>query len=168
MVVADVLYEKSVCFEIFQWLDCKGCLLDKRFCYHPDRTVARKFSIGGLCFSAVGFGFVRGAWHSKNWQNLNWFVVFHFSIWGAWSFVWGAKPPKPPSAMGLHPEGRCGFSSAGSSEEFSASVTMCGRKNDLWRFLLLVWSVCEFTQKLSLDDNYCFSFRVVILIAFHR
>jgi len=26
-----------------------------------NRTVARKFSIGGLCVSAGGFGFVRGA-----------------------------------------------------------------------------------------------------------
>jgi len=33
------------------------------------RTVARKFSIRGLCVSAGGFTFVRGAWHSKNWQN---------------------------------------------------------------------------------------------------
>jgi len=23
-----------------------------------------------------------GAWHSKNWQKLNWFIVFHVSIWG--------------------------------------------------------------------------------------
>jgi len=59
MVVADVLYEKSV-FETLQWLDYKGCLLDKRFCCHP--------------------------------------------------------------------EYRCGFSSAGSLEEFSATVTMCGRR----------------------------------------
>jgi len=30
------------------------------------------------------------------------------------------------------------------------------------------WGVCEFTQKLSLDGNYGFSFHLIILIAFHR
>jgi len=30
-----------------------------------------------------------------------------------------------------HPESRCGFSSAGSLEELSAIVTMCGRKYGL-------------------------------------
>ena len=51
-----------------------------------------KSSIGGLCVSAGVFAFERGgAWHSKNSQKLNWFAVFHVSIWGAWSFVWGAK-----------------------------------------------------------------------------
>jgi len=63
MVVADVLYEKKCVFEILQWLDCKGCMLDKHFCCHP--------------------------------------------------------------------EGSCGFSSAGSLEELSATVTMCGRKYGL-------------------------------------
>jgi len=24
------------------------------------------------------------------------FIVFHVSIWGAWRFVWGAKPTKAP------------------------------------------------------------------------
>jgi len=62
MVVAVVLYEKSV-FELLQWLNYKGCLLDKHFCCHP--------------------------------------------------------------------EGRCGFSSAGGLVEFSATVTMCGRKYGL-------------------------------------
>jgi len=39
------------------------------------RTVARKFSIGG-------------AWPSKIWQKLNWFIVFHVSIWGGLSLPW--------------------------------------------------------------------------------
>jgi len=43
-------------------------------------------------FNRGGFAFVRGDWHSKNWQKLHWFIVFHVSIWGVWSFVWGAKP----------------------------------------------------------------------------
>jgi len=91
---------KNCVFAILQWLNYKGCLLDKHFCCHP--------------------------------------------------------------------EGRCGFSSVGSLEEFRATVTVCGRKYGLWRFFLLAWGVCEFTQKLNLDGNHCFSFRVVILIAFHR
>jgi len=37
MVVADVLCEKICVFAILQWLDCKGCMLDKRFCCHPER-----------------------------------------------------------------------------------------------------------------------------------
>jgi len=67
----------------------------------------------------------------------------------------------------IHPEGRCGFSSAGSLEEHSATMTMCGRKYGLWPFFFLEQGIYEFTQKLSLDRNYCFSFRIVILIAFH-
>jgi len=30
----------------------------------------------------------RGSWHSKNWQKLLCFTVFHISIWGAWNLVW--------------------------------------------------------------------------------
>jgi len=26
--------------------------------------------------------------------------MFHISVWGAWSFVWGAKPTKAPSGDG--------------------------------------------------------------------
>jgi len=33
-----------------------------------------------------------------------------------------------------HPEVRCGFSSAASLQELSATVTMCGRKYGLRRF----------------------------------
>jgi len=91
---------KNSVFEMLQWLNYKGCLLDKHFCCHP--------------------------------------------------------------------EDRCGFSSSGSLEEFSATVTMCVKKYGLWRLFSLAWGVCEFSQKLSLDGNYCFSFRVVILIALHR
>jgi len=29
--------------------------------------------------------------------------VFHVSIWGAWSFVWGAKHPKAPRGDGTAP-----------------------------------------------------------------
>jgi len=42
----------------------------------------------------------RGAWHSEIWQKLHWFEVFHISIWGAWSFVWGAKPTIDPRGDG--------------------------------------------------------------------
>jgi len=27
-------------------------------------------------------------------------MLFHVSIWGAWSFVWGVSPPKPPHGDG--------------------------------------------------------------------
>jgi len=33
-------------------------------------------------------------------QKLNLFIVFHISIWEAWSFVWGAKPTKVPRGHG--------------------------------------------------------------------
>ena len=56
-----------------------------------NRTVARKFSIGAL------WVYAGGAWHSKNWQQLNWFVVFHASIWGGLELCLGElslqKPP---------------------------------------------------------------------------
>jgi len=29
--------------------------------------------------------------------------VFHISVWGAWSIVWGVKPTKGPVATGLVP-----------------------------------------------------------------
>jgi len=47
-------------------------------------------------------------------------------------------------------------------------MATCVRKYDLWRFFLLAWGVCEFTQNLSLESNYCLRSRVVtILNAFH-
>jgi len=46
-----------------------------RGCY-PIYAAHRKFSIGGA------LGLCGGAWHCKNWQNLNWFIVFHVSIRG--------------------------------------------------------------------------------------
>jgi len=36
MVVADVLFEKKCVFDVLQRLDCKGCMLDKRFCCYPE------------------------------------------------------------------------------------------------------------------------------------
>ena len=43
--------------------------------------------------------FNRGAWHSKNWQKLHLFILFHVSIWGAWSFAWGDKLRKSPPVV---------------------------------------------------------------------
>jgi len=44
----------------------------------------------------------RGAWHSKIWQKIHWFIVFHSSIWETRKFVWwGLGPPKPPVATEL-------------------------------------------------------------------
>jgi len=40
--------------------------------------------------------FCRGGWHSKIWQKIHWYILFHISHWEAWIFVWGAlSPPKP-------------------------------------------------------------------------
>ena len=52
------------------------------------RTAARKSSLVGVCV-CKGVDF-------KKWQNLHWLIVFHISIWGAWSFVWGLSPPNHP------------------------------------------------------------------------
>ena len=62
-----------------------------------NRTVSRKFSIGRLCICAGGLD-------TKNWQKLNCFIVFRVSILGAWSFAWGAKPPKAPHGDGTGPK----------------------------------------------------------------
>ena len=44
----------------------------------------------------------RRTWHSKIWQKIHWFIVFHSSILGVWKFVWwGLSPPKPPVATEL-------------------------------------------------------------------
>jgi len=47
------------------------------------RTVARKFSIGGLCScEGGGFSFVRRGWTLKNESKRHLFIVFHISILG--------------------------------------------------------------------------------------
>jgi len=51
------------------------------------RTVARKWSIGGLYVRAGG------AWHS-NLTNFPLIYNVSYFIWGSWSFVWRAKPTK--------------------------------------------------------------------------
>ena len=40
------------------------------------------------------FVFLRGAWHIKNWQKLNWFVVFRVSICGGLELCLGGLSPK--------------------------------------------------------------------------
>ena len=68
-------------------------LLSPRFRQNRRQKVFNR----GLCVSAGGLRLCGVAWHSKNWQKLHWFIVFHVSIWGgAWSFVWGTKPTKAP------------------------------------------------------------------------
>jgi len=43
----------------------------------------------------------RGSWHSENWQKLNWFIVFHISIWGGLKLcLVGLSPQKPPRGDG--------------------------------------------------------------------
>jgi len=57
----------------------------------------------GLCVSAGRLWICAGGWHSKNWQKFNSFIVFHVSVWGAWSLIWGLSPQKPhlPVETGL-------------------------------------------------------------------
>jgi len=57
-------------------------------------TVARKFSIGGLCVSA---GWLDALKIDKNSTDLQ---CFMFQFGGLGSFVWGAKPPKAPRGDG--------------------------------------------------------------------
>ena len=45
------------------------------------KTLARKSSLGRFCVCAGGLDIL-------NLKELHWFIVFHISIWGAWSFVW--------------------------------------------------------------------------------
>ena len=42
---SQMFYTKKSAFEILQWLDCKGCMLDKHFCCHPE---------GSCGFSSAG------------------------------------------------------------------------------------------------------------------
>jgi len=59
------------------------------------------FQYGGFAFLWGGLGLCGGLDILK--INKNWFVVFHASIWGDWSFVWeGLAPKSPPLATGLH------------------------------------------------------------------
>ena len=54
------------------------------------------FNRGALRLCGETLHLCGGAWNSKNWQKLHWFIVFHVSIWGVWSFVLGPKPTKDP------------------------------------------------------------------------
>jgi len=57
------------------------------------------FQQGALQFCGGALRLFGGAWHLK--INQNSFIVFHVSIWGAYSFVLGDKPTKAPVATGL-------------------------------------------------------------------
>jgi len=46
------------------------------------RTVATKSSLGGALCSCGGLCVCAGGLDMKSWQNLQWFIVFHISIWG--------------------------------------------------------------------------------------
>ena len=61
------------------------------------RTVARKFSIGGLCVSAGCFGFVRrGLTLQKLTKSQLIYNVSCFSLGGLGAFLGGLSPQKPP------------------------------------------------------------------------
>jgi len=52
------------------------------WCRCESRTVARKSSIGGALRLCRGL-------EIHLWQKFHWFIVFHISIWGTWSYVSG-------------------------------------------------------------------------------
>jgi len=111
------------------------------------RTVARKFSIGGLCFSAGSFGFVQGrAWHSINWQKLNWVIVFHVSIWRGLGLCFGGQAPKPPSPW-RRDWVECCASCTTESKELLQSLLLA--------FALSGWPTAR-TFCLGLLQKYCF------------
>jgi len=55
------------------------------------RTVARKFSIGGLYICSGGLDILR---------KLHRFMILHNSTWGTWSFAWSGSAPKRPRGDG--------------------------------------------------------------------
>jgi len=59
-----------------------------------NRTIARRSSVGGLYVCAGKIDILKFCKTSTE-------LVFHFSHWGDWSFVCGAKPTKAPVAPGL-------------------------------------------------------------------
>jgi len=62
-------------------------------------------------FNARALRLCRRTWHSKNWQNVHWFIVFHISIWGVAALFGVLNPPKPSSRCdglnGLQSSTRC-------------------------------------------------------------
>jgi len=92
--LASLRVERSagLCFNFIRSSIMFGVVLFLCSISSASRTVARKFSIGGL-YVRAGEGV---AWHSKNWQKLHWLIVFHVSILGDWSVVWGLSPPNTP------------------------------------------------------------------------
>ena len=74
-----------------------------------DQNRRKKFSIGGFAFLREALGLCWGAWHSKIWRKLNWFIVFHVSIWeGLELCLGGLSPQKPPRGDGTGGDGHVG------------------------------------------------------------
>ena len=110
------------------------------------RTVARKFSIGGFAFlRGVALGLCGGGWYSKNWQKLNWFIVFHVSIWGGLELcLGGLSPQKHPRGNGTHSDnalaqssrdqvsGRDGGTCPMSPQRLHKNTISFARPNILW------------------------------------
>ena len=72
-------------------------------CACPGKTEL-PFARGALRFFGGALGLCGGAWHSKNWQKLNCFTVFRFSILGVGAlelYLRGISPQKTPVARGL-------------------------------------------------------------------
>jgi len=60
------------------------------------RTVARKSFLGELYVCAARLYVRAGGLDIRIWQKSHWFIMFHTSILGAWSFFWGDELTKLP------------------------------------------------------------------------
>jgi len=75
----------------YQSIKATNSFIVCRCCWSLGRTASRKFSIGGVAFLRGALHLCGGTRHSKNWLKLHWFIVFHVSIRGDWSFFGGTK-----------------------------------------------------------------------------
>ena len=72
-----------------------------RYVYQNRRQ--KVFNRGALRFCGGALGLFGGAWHSKHWQKLNWFIVFHVSVWGGLELcLGGLSLQEKPVAAGLY------------------------------------------------------------------
>ena len=101
-----------------------SCLCRKRSGHEWTRTVARKFSIGGL------------------WQNLNWFIVFHVSNWGGLELcLGGLSPQKPPRGDGTGVN--CKFITVW--QWFSTGFPRLAARGSAGNFLMISWQNIDAT-----------------------
>jgi len=67
---------------------------------HKSEPLPERFQNGDLQFCGKVFRLCGGASHYKTNQNSTYLLFFTFQFWGAWIFVWVAKPTKAPRGDG--------------------------------------------------------------------